>query len=135
MPPKMDERVDALEAKMSFLEDSLEARMTSNEELKDELTWSKLKKALIERYGGRKSDNPFEKLKDFQQTGNVDEYITDFEFVSSQVVRLSEDQYLGYFIGGLKTEICLRVHTFSPQNRVQTMKLARDIEGQLRGSL
>lgn len=45
-------------------------------ETEDELTWSKVKKALIERYGGRKSDNPFEELKDLQQTGDVEDYIS-----------------------------------------------------------
>lgn len=52
-------------------------------ETEDELTWSKLKRALIERYEGRKSGNPFEELKDLQQVGDMDEYVTDFEFVSS----------------------------------------------------
>lgn len=74
-------------------------------ETEDELTWSKLKRALIERYRGRKSGNPFEELKDLQQAGDVDEYVTEFEFVSSQLGRLLEEQYLGYFMGGLRPEI------------------------------
>jgi len=49
----------------------------------DELTLGKLKRALIERYRGRKTRNPFEELKDLQQVGDVDEHVTDFEFVSS----------------------------------------------------
>ncbi|KAI5423287.1 hypothetical protein KIW84_046322 [Lathyrus oleraceus] len=65
-------------------------------------------RSLIERYGGRKSDNSFEELKDLQQMGDVEEYILEFEYVSSQVGRLPEEQYLGYFMGGLKSEIRLR---------------------------
>lgn len=36
-------------------------------ETEDHLIWEKLKCALIERYGGRQSDNPFEELKDLTQ--------------------------------------------------------------------
>lgn len=94
-----------------------------------------MKRSLIERYGGRKSDNPFEELKDLQQTGDVEEYILEFEYVSSQVGRLREEQYLGYFMGGLKSEIRLRVRTFNPRTCVEAMKIARDVEIELRGSL
>jgi hypothetical protein len=52
-------------------------------ETEDKLTWFKLKQALIERYGGRHSDNPFEESKDLQQTGGIDDYIMAFEYVSS----------------------------------------------------
>lgn len=104
-------------------------------ETDDDLTWLKLKQDLIERYGGRQSDNPFEEMKDLQQTGTVDEYITTFEYVSSQVGRLPEEQYLGYFMGGLKTDIRLRVRTINPRSRVQKMKIARDVETEMRGSL
>lgn len=44
-------------------------------------------------------------LKDLQQAGDVDEYVTEFEFVSSQLGRLLEEQYLRYFMGGLRPEI------------------------------
>jgi hypothetical protein len=37
-------------------------------ETEDNLTWLKLKQALIDRYGGRSSDNLFEELKDLKQT-------------------------------------------------------------------
>lgn len=65
----------------------------------------------------------------------MEEYILKFEYVSSQVGRLPEEQYLGYFMGGLKSEIRLRVRTFNPRTRVEAMKIARDVETELRGSL
>lgn len=34
----------------------------------------------------------------------MEDYISEFEYVSSQVNRLPEEQYLGYFLGGLKPE-------------------------------
>lgn len=39
-----------------------------------------------------------EELEDLKQSGSVDEYITQFEYVSSQVGRLPEEQYLGYLV-------------------------------------
>jgi len=65
----------------------------------------------------------------------VEEYISEFEYISSQVVRLPEDQYLGYFLGGLKPEIRLKVQTLNPRTRLQAIKIARDVETKLRGSL
>ena len=102
-------------------------------ETEDNLTWDKLKKMIVDRYGGRRCDNPFEELKGLHQEGDVEEYISEFEFLSSQVNRLPEEQYLGYFVGGLKPEIRVKVRTLNPQNRLQAMKMARDIEVEIRG--
>ncbi|WVZ17573.1 hypothetical protein V8G54_010555 [Vigna mungo] len=88
------------------------------------LSWTKLKRELIGRYGGRTSDNPFE---------DVDEYLAEFEYILSQVYRLPEEQYLGYFIGGLRSEIRRRIRTFNTVNRLQAMRLARDVEAELHG--
>ncbi|KAF1869880.1 hypothetical protein Lal_00017457 [Lupinus albus] len=85
----------------------------------------------MDRYGGRQCGNPFEELKDLSQTGNVEEYVSDFEYISSQVDRLPEEQYLGYFLGGLRPEIRLKVRTLNPVNRLQAMRLARDVEAEL----
>ncbi|KAJ9561664.1 hypothetical protein OSB04_006824 [Centaurea solstitialis] len=73
----------------------------------ENITWERFKRAIIERYGGRQGGNPFEELKDLSQIGSVEEFINEFEYVS----RLPEEQYLGYFLGGLRPEIRLRVRT------------------------
>ncbi|WVZ15889.1 hypothetical protein V8G54_013455 [Vigna mungo] len=88
------------------------------------LSWTKLKRELIGRYGGHTSDKPFE---------DVDEYLEKFEYISSQVYRLPEEQYLGYFIGGLRSDIWRRIHTFNPMNHLQAMRLARDVEAEMQG--
>jgi len=102
-------------------------------ETEDHLSWSIFKQALIERYGGRRFDNPFEELSDLRQGGSVDDYIAEFEYLSSQVGRLPEEQYLGYFMGGLRLEIRRCVRTFSPQTRPQMMRVVRDVEVELYG--
>ncbi|RDX84864.1 hypothetical protein CR513_34024, partial [Mucuna pruriens] len=78
----------------------------------------KLKRVLIARIRGRRIKNPYiETLKQLE-----------FELLSSQVNTLPEDQYLGYFTGGLQSNIKCRIHTFNPKSCLQAMQLARDIE-------
>ncbi|MCH97487.1 retrotransposon gag protein, partial [Trifolium medium] len=64
-------------------------------ETEDDLSWEKLKKSLIARYGGRRLENPFEELFTLRQTDSVEDYVEAFELLSSQVGRLPEEQYLG----------------------------------------
>jgi hypothetical protein len=101
-------------------------------ETEDELSWDKLKKALIARYGGRRLENPFEELSTLQQTGSVEEFVEAFELLSSQVGRLPEEQYLGYFMSGLKAPIRRRVRTLNPSNCMQMMRIAKDVEEELK---
>ena len=66
-------------------------------ETKDNLTGGKLKKMMVDRYGGRRCDNPFEGLKDLHQEGDVEEYISEFKFLSSQVNRFAGGTIFGIF--------------------------------------
>ncbi|MCI30473.1 pentatricopeptide repeat-containing protein, partial [Trifolium medium] len=102
-------------------------------ETEDELSWEKLKKAMIGRYGGRRLENPFEELSALRQNGSVEEFVEAFELLSSQVGRLPEEQYLGYFMNGLKPQIRRRVRTLNPKSRMQMMRMAKDVEGELVG--
>lgn len=61
------------------------------------------------RFGTGRLDDPFEELKGMNQKGTVEEYIAEFELYSSQCGRLPEQQFLGYFIRGLRTEIRKKV--------------------------
>jgi hypothetical protein len=101
-------------------------------ETEDELTWEKLKKSLIARYGSRRLENPFEELSTLKQIGTVEEFVESFELLSSQVGRLPEEQYLGYFMSGLKPQIRRRVRTLNPTNRMQMMRIAKDVEDELK---
>ncbi|MCI30617.1 pentatricopeptide repeat-containing protein, partial [Trifolium medium] len=49
-----------------------------------------------------------------------------------QVGRLPEEQYLGYFMSGLKPHIRRRVRTLNPRNRIEMMRIAKDVEGGLK---
>ncbi|XP_045802278.1 uncharacterized protein LOC123895846 [Trifolium pratense] len=101
-------------------------------ETEDELSWEKLKRAMIARYEGRRLENPFEELSALRQTGSVEEYVEAFELLSSQVGRLPEEQYLGYFMSGLKAPIRRRVTTLNPLTRIQMMRIAKYVEEELK---
>ncbi|KAL9314798.1 hypothetical protein ACSQ67_020250 [Phaseolus vulgaris] len=65
-------------------------------ETEDRLSWEKLKRALIARYGGRRLENPFEELSTLRQTGRVEEFVEAFELLSSRLVSLQFDEQ--YFL-------------------------------------
>jgi hypothetical protein len=44
-------------------------------------------------------------LTDLKQSGTVEEYITEFEYLTAKIPKLPEKEFLGYFLHGLKTEI------------------------------
>jgi hypothetical protein len=60
------------------------------------------------------------------------EFLEAFELLSSQVNRLPEEQYLGYFKSGSKAPIRRRVRTLNPLNRMQMMRIAKDVEEELK---
>jgi len=101
-------------------------------EMKDELSWEKLKRALIARYGGRRLENPFEEFSTLKEKGSVEEFVEAFELLSSQVGRLPEEQYLGYFMSGLQPQIQRRVRTMNPRSRMEMMQIAKDVEAELK---
>lgn len=106
-----------------------------------ELTWDQLKLELMERYGGIGEGDVFEQLVSLQQGGSVEEYIQDFERLISQVSRLPDDQYFGYFIHGLKEGIRGRVRSMralGPLSCSRLLNVARAVEYELqekRGSV
>lgn len=80
------------------------------------------------RFGGGCLDNPFKELKELDQTSLVEEYIAELELYLSRAGRFLERQFLGYFMGGLRHDICTRIRAIKPCNRYQAMQLARDVE-------
>lgn len=97
----------------------------------ERLTWEQLKLALLERYGEVSDGNVFEQLSALRQEGSVDEYIEDFERLILQIPHLPTDQYVGYFVHGLKDNIRGKVRSliaFGPVSRPNLMNVATAIE-------
>lgn len=98
-----------------------------------ELSWEMFKEALLERFGGLSSRNPYEQLSEVVQNGSVAEYIESFEVLAFHVTWLLERQALGYFMDGLKPEIRRWVRIHQPETVSKAFLLARDIEQALIG--
>lgn len=100
------------------------------------LTWEKFREALLERYGGHGEGDVYEQLTELRQRGSIDEYITEFEYLTAQIPRLPDKQYQGYFLHGLKEEIRGKVRSLSVMGGLSRSKLltvARVVEKEVRG--
>lgn len=87
------------------------------------LTWEALKEALLERYGGHGEGDVYEQLTELKQTGTMEEYITEFEYLTAQIPKLPEKQFRGYFLHGLKTEIKGKVRSLAVMGELSRAKL------------
>ncbi|KAK2417448.1 hypothetical protein QL285_039746 [Trifolium repens] len=97
----------------------------------EEITWEQLKVALLERYGGHGDGDVYEQLTELKQKGSVEEYITEFEYLTAQIPRLPEKQFQGYFLHGLKEEVKGRVRSMTVMgspSRAKLLQIARAIE-------
>jgi hypothetical protein len=93
-----------------------------------------LKSALLERYG--RHGDVYEQLTELRQAGSVDEYIGEFEYLTAQISRLPEKQYLGYFLHGLKPEIRGRVRSLvavGDISRAKVLQVTRVVEREVSG--
>ncbi|CAJ2658503.1 unnamed protein product [Trifolium pratense] len=88
-------------------------------------------KELLERYGGQGEGDVYEQLTELRQKGSVDDYINDFEYLTAQIPRLPDKQFLGYFLHGLKEEIRGKVRSLSvvgELTRSKVLQVARAVE-------
>nr|KYP53199.1 Retrovirus-related Pol polyprotein from transposon 297 family [Cajanus cajan] len=67
-------------------------------------------------------------LKLLHQTATINEYVEAFEVLTAQISPLTEEQYMGFFLRGLREDIRLEVLTFEPPNRHRLISVARLIE-------
>ena len=56
-------------------------------------------------------------LKMLGQEVLVDEFVEEFEMMASQISSMTDDQYLGLFVGGLKEEVRIEVQILEPTTR------------------
>ncbi|CAJ2678799.1 unnamed protein product [Trifolium pratense] len=101
----------------------------------EDLTWGRLTEALLERYVGHGEGDVYEQLTELRQRGNVEEYINDFEYLTAQIPRLPEKQFLGYFLHGLKEEIRGKVRSLTvvgDLSRSKVLQVARAVEKEMK---
>ncbi|KOM40684.1 hypothetical protein LR48_Vigan04g088200 [Vigna angularis] len=63
-----------------------------------------------------------------RQNETVEEYIRDFEILVGQTSGVTDEQLLGYFLGGLQEDVRNRVRPHDPQELMTAMRIARDVE-------
>ncbi|KAF2295632.1 hypothetical protein GH714_033407 [Hevea brasiliensis] len=92
------------------------------------LSWSQLTLELLHRYGEDMRINPYERLSTLHQDSSVDAYIDAFVDLVSQIEGLSYQQYLGFFLSGLRDDIRVQIHSQDSTDIFCTMTLARELE-------
>jgi hypothetical protein len=98
------------------------------------LTWEQLKHALLERYGGHGDGDVYEQLTALKQKGSVDDYITEFEYLTAQIPRLPEKQFQGYFLNRLKEEVKGKVQSMAMMgnlSRAKLLQVSRAVEKEI----
>lgn len=103
----------------------------------EDLSWENLKDELLGRYGGHGEGDVYEQLTELKQEGTVDEYITEFEYLTTQIPRLPDKQFLGYFLHGLKTEIRGKVRSLAAMgemSRTKLLQVTRAVEKEIKGT-
>ena len=96
-----------------------------------QLNWERFKRAFFDRYGDHHSGNLFTQLKMLRQSGSVDDYVEEFEMLASHIAGITDEQYLGMFLGGLKEEIKMDVQTLDPPTCYKAISMARNVRRKL----
>jgi hypothetical protein len=100
------------------------------------MTWTQLKEALLNRYGGHGDGDVYEQLTDLKQDGTVEEYINEFEYLTAQIPKLPDKQFLGYFLHGLNSDIRGRVRSLAAMgdmSRARLLQVTRAVEKEVKG--
>nr|KYP39247.1 Transposon Ty3-G Gag-Pol polyprotein [Cajanus cajan] len=91
-------------------------------------SWDEFTRALLKRYGENGRGTVYERLAAIRQTGSVEDYIQEFELLIAQAKPSSEEQVLGYFLAGLRSDLRSQVRPHDPKELNRAMEIARDIE-------
>ncbi|KAL3637420.1 hypothetical protein CASFOL_018588 [Castilleja foliolosa] len=92
---------------------------------KPNLSWGEFSQALIARFDTRFKGSSFERLADVKQSGTVDEYVTVFMQLASQVPGLSDEHDLGNFMKGLVDTVRSSLRLLRLVDLETAMELAR----------
>ena len=66
-----------------------------------------------------------------RQEESVDGFVEEFDMMASQIFGLTDEQYLGLFLGGLKEEIKMEVQILEPTTRYKAISMPRNVERKL----
>lgn len=98
------------------------------------ISWPDFSKELVARFGDSSAVNAYEALHLTRQTGSLEDYLSLFESRVAQLPSLPPEQYLGVFLGGLKSSIRDRLPDLEVQDVFATIRAARRIAHSARPS-
>jgi len=88
-------------------------------------TWPEFLNLLQTRFGTGFCDDPMETLVKLKQTGSVEEYKSQFEYLANRVSGLLDHLKISCFLGGLSDDIRLPVRMFNPKTMTDAYSLAK----------
>jgi hypothetical protein len=88
-------------------------------------TWPEFLNLLQTRFGAGSYDDPMETLVKLKQTGSVEEYKSQFEYLANRVSGLLDHLKISCFLGGLSDDIRLPVRMFNPKTMTDAYSLAK----------
>ena len=88
-------------------------------------SWDGFIRALLTRFGASPYDDPMEALIRLKQTTTVEEYKSQFEFLSNQLRGLAKSYKLSCFLSGIKEDIRFMVRMLNPPNLHMAFGLAK----------
>jgi len=95
-------------------------------------TWDAFKIAVVRRFQPTMLDNPFEVLLGLKQTGQVEEYIENFEQYAGFLKNVEQDYLVGIFLNGLTEGIKAEVKLHEPKSLAELMMKAKMVEEKIR---
>ncbi|CAA0811545.1 Unknown protein, partial [Striga hermonthica] len=95
------------------------------------ITWGDFERELLTRFGTSDYHNYDEALTRIRPTGNLRDYLKEFERLACRVQGWPETALVGAFIGGLKYDLAAEVRLERPETMHASMEVARRREDHL----
>ena len=93
-----------------------------------DLTWDQFSDELLIRFGSDLTLDEYEALPTPSQEGSLDDYIAEFEGRLAQFPELTEKQYLGLFVEGLKPHIRMQIRDPTITTYTAALQMAKHID-------
>ncbi|XP_057773558.1 uncharacterized protein LOC130992824 [Salvia miltiorrhiza] len=92
------------------------------------LTWTRFSRELLNRFGHNAAINGYEALGATKQEGSLEDYIAAFEGRAAQLPDFTDEQYLGFFLSGLKPHIRKQIQDPTVTDYSAAVLMARKVE-------
>lgn len=99
---------------------------------RESIMWAEFSKSFVARFGEVGTENVFEQFKMLKETHGINEYCDDYEKYKGRLLdkipQLTEEFFVGNFVGGLKEETKKIVKLLEPSTLLQAYKQSKSDE-------